>query len=140
MAFWLVNSGTTENPLSSAPGAVRAAFANWERRWGPVHGLDRAYGMTRGDILIYRSVGTPVSRLVAFGTVLAPPEEKPFLRWTFQVRREIAAVVPTLRDAAPFDVLETKPVRMTKRLDETQGAKAVELIRAAAQRPRSGHM
>jgi hypothetical protein len=101
---------------------------------GPTHGVDRAYHMRPGDVLVYRSVGTPVSRLVAVGTVLASPEEKPFRQWRFQVPREITALVPTLRDAPPFDRLDTAPVRMTKRLDPSVGAKAVGLVRSAAQR------
>lgn len=139
LTYWLVNSGTTANPLKPHPGAVRAAFMNWDSRWGPVHGLDRAYGMQPGDVLIYRSVGTAVSRLVAAGTVLSSPEEKPVSQWPCRVRRKITALVPTLRDAPPFDVLETAPVRMTKRLDGILAATAVELIAAAAQNPRSGH-
>ena len=73
--------------------------------------------MRPGDALVYRFVGTPVSRLVAVGTVLPPPVEKPFGQWRFQVRREITALVPTLREGPPFGLLETAPVRMTKRLE-----------------------
>lgn len=97
-----------------------------------MHGLDRAYGMVPGDVLIYRSVGTPVSRLVAVATVLSPPIEEPVGQWSFQVRCEITELVPTLRYGPPFDLLQTAPVRMTKRLDDSTGRTAVELIRSAA--------
>jgi hypothetical protein len=76
---------------------VRAAFEDWETRRGPVHGVDRAYGMRPSDVLIYRSVGTPVSRLVAVAKVQAAPLERPFLQWRFQVQREVIALVDTLR-------------------------------------------
>ena len=93
--------------------------------------MDRAYGMSRGDCLVYRSVGTNVSRLVAYAEVLGPPREMPFLQWRFQVPRRVIAVVPSLRDAPAFELLETAPVRMTKRLDRRTGALAVDLIRRA---------
>lgn len=131
MTYWLVNSGTTEDPLSSEPGAVHSAFVNWDREHGPVHGLDRAYKMRPGDILVYRTVGMPVSRLVAAAEVEEAPVEKPFLRWGYQVRREVFALVDTLRNAPAFDLLEVPPVRVTKRLDADTGEQAVGLIRRA---------
>jgi hypothetical protein len=134
MTFWLVNAGTMTDPLRPGRGAVEAEFMKWERMRGPTHGLDRSYRMRPGEVLVYRSVGTLVSRLVAVATVLAPPEEKPFRQWRFQVPRRIESLVATLRDAPPFDLLETAAVRMTKRLDPSVGAKAVELVRSAAQR------
>src|SRR4051794_19843780 len=133
MTYWLVNSGQTGAPLPDAPGGVRSAFMEWESAHGAVHGLDRAYGMRPGDVLVHRSVGTPDSRLVAVGTVISPPEESPVMQWRFQVRRDITLLVPTLRNAPRFDVLEKPRVRMTMRLDAAVGQKAVELIRAAAQ-------
>lgn len=128
MTYWLVNSGTTVRPLSSLPGAVSAAFANWDEQRGAVHGLDRAYAMRRGDLLIYRSVGTPISRLVAYAEVLGSPADRPVLQWRFQVPRRVIAVVRSLRDGPAFALLDTAPVRMTKRLDDGTGALAVELI------------
>jgi hypothetical protein len=132
MTFWLVNSGQVGAPLSAAPGGIRAGFEEWESTHGPVHGLDRAYRMAPGDVLVHRSVGTAPSRLVAVGTVVARPENTTVGQWPFQVRREITLLVATLRDAPRFELLETAPIRMTKRLDEATGQKAVELIEAAA--------
>lgn len=87
--------------------------------------------MRPGDVLIYRLVGTPVSRLVAYADVTAPPEHNPFLQWDYRVRRRVVAVVETLRDGPAFDLLEVPPVRMTKRLGNDVGDRAVELIARA---------
>lgn len=132
MTYWLVNAGTTADPLGPKPGAVLAAFANWDRDHGPVHGLDRSYTMRPGDVLVYRTVGMPVSRLVAAAEVAQAPFEKPFMRWRYQVRRDVFALVETLREAPAFDLLNEPPVRVTKRLDAVTGEQAVALIRSAA--------
>src|SRR4051812_37095857 len=74
VTYWLVNSGQVGAPLSHAPGGVQASFREWESAQGAVHGLDRAYHIAPGDVLVHRSVGTTPSRLVAVGTVVAAPE------------------------------------------------------------------
>ncbi len=140
MTYWLVNAGTTPDPLKRDPGAVRRAFKRWDDAQSPVHGLDRAYRMKAGDILVYRSVGTGVSRLVAFATVRSAPVQRTVEQWAYRVPRDITAVVPTLGDAAPFDVLGAPPIRVTMRLDDATGARAVEndhgLRERSARRPR----
>lgn len=131
MTYWLVNAGTSSRPLRSGAGGVRIAFATWRSANGSVIGVDRRYGMRRGDLLIYRSVGTPVSRLVAVGRVLGPPQPLAVLQWPFRVPVEHLAVVDTLRDGPAFGLLETAPVRVTKRLDDGTGARAVDLLERA---------
>lgn len=88
--------------------------------------------MRPGDILVYRTVGMPVSRLVAAAEVKQAPVERPFLRWRYQVRREVFALVDTLGLAPAFDLLNEPPVRVTKRLDAATGEQAVAMIRRAA--------
>jgi hypothetical protein len=41
------------------------------------------------------------------------------LTWAFEVRRQVVAVVDTLREGPAFDLFEVSPVRMTKRLDDS---------------------
>jgi hypothetical protein len=136
MTYWLVNAGTTQDPLSTRHGGVRAAFANWDREH-EVHGVDRNYGMQAGDVLVYRTVGHPVSRLVAHAEVLGPPRDQPVAQWAKSVPRRTTAVVDTYRNGPLFEELGLKPVRMTRRLDDETGARAVALIDAAVASPRT---
>lgn len=49
-------------------------------------------------------------------------------------RRQITDLVNTLPDPPLLELLDEPPVRVTKRLDDSVGRRALELIRSAARR------
>jgi hypothetical protein len=74
---------------------------------------------------------------VAYAEVLGGPEEQPIGQWRYRVPRRPLAIVDTLRNGPLFEELGETRVRMTKRLDEETGARAVALIDAAVANPRT---
>ena len=140
MGYWLVNAGTVADPLPATRNGVAASFKDWDERHGSVHGVDKAYAMQPGDRLIYRTVGMPVSRLVAVARVVEPPRAEKLLRWDYRVPREVEILIPTLRYGPAFELLQTPPTRMTKKLSDAQDDQAVELLAAAAAKAATGHV
>ena len=140
MTYWLVNAGTVADPLPATRNGVAASFQDWDERHGAVHGVDKAYAMEPGDRLIYRTVGMPVSRLIAVARVLEEPLEEKLLQWDYRVPREVEVLIPSLRYGPAFKLLETPGTRMTKKLTDEQGEQAVELITAGAAKAATGHV
>jgi hypothetical protein len=58
VTYWLVNSGTVEDPYRAPRDNIAYRFRVWEVQWGNVQFFDRAYKMRPGDALIHRAVGS----------------------------------------------------------------------------------
>ena len=132
MTYWLVNSGTTEDPYHPPRDKIAARFEEWEAEWGPVHFFDRAYGMQRGDVLIHRAIGSDRARLIAVGEVLSRPRSSGHERWPFMVERRMIHIAANLLDAPTLADIGELPVRVTKRLAHSVGQQAQRLIADAA--------
>lgn len=124
MAFWLVNSDTSADPLVSRPVA---RFRAWEASNGPVQGFSsRPASMKIGDVLIHRAVGTSGDRLVAVGIVSGPPEDTAVEQWRWRLPRRITYLCEAV-DVAPraADVgISAHGMRTYKRLDDAAGERA----------------
>ena len=137
MAFWLVNSGTSADPLISRPVA---RFRDWEASNGPVQGFSsRPASMEIGDVLIHRAVGTNGDRLIAVGIVTGSPEDTAVEQWRWRLPRRITHLCEAV-DVAPraADVgISAHAMRTYKRLDDAAGERARAAIEAVG-RPWDG--
>jgi hypothetical protein len=132
VAYWLVNSGTVQDPYRPPRDHIAQRFLEWEAEWGDVQFFDRAYKMRHGDVLIHRAVGSDAGRLSAVGVVLASPKPSRHSRWPFAVRRRLAHRAASLQHAPRLEDIDERPVRVTKRLSESAGRLAERLIAQAA--------
>jgi hypothetical protein len=132
MAYWLVNSGTSADPLVSRPVA---RFRAWEASNGPVQGFsNRPVSIEVDDVLIHRAVGTKGDRLIAVGVVTGPPEDTEVEQWRWRLPRRITHLCEAV-DVAPqaSDVgISANAMRTYKRLDDAVGERARAAIEAVA--------
>ena len=133
MTYWLVNSGTTEDPYQPPRDDIGRRFREWDEEWGDVQMFDRAYAMRRGDVLIHRAIGSDGNRLIAVARVLGGPVPSGHTRWKYKVRRELTSIASSLLAAPTLDDIGEHPVRVVKRLDPATGRLAERLIRTAAE-------
>jgi hypothetical protein len=133
MRFWLVNSGTSADPMVSRPVA---RFRAWEAANGPVQGFSRRPAkIAVNDILIHRAVGTNGDRLIAVGIVTGPPVEEAVELWPWRLPRRITHLC-TAVDIAPraHEVgISAHAMRTFKELDPQTGQRARDAIEAVAQ-------
>lgn len=132
--YWLVNSGTTQDPFQ---GDLRRRYAEWEERHGDVQMFPwRPARLAPGDVLIHRAVGSDGNRLVAVGEVLSSPTPSRHERWPWQVRRRLVDICRDLYEAPGIaQIGETsRGLRVMKAISAEAGEEAVRLIAAAARR------
>ncbi len=137
VAYWLVNSGTREEPWS---GDLRHRYRQWNDENGDVQMFPwRPARLRRGDMLVHRAVGSSGNRLVAVGEVLSAPSPSGHERWPWQVQRRLLEVCATLDEAPSLQDIGVSPagLRVMKAIDAQRGALAVSLIRTAADRQRA---
>lgn len=134
MAYWLVNSGTREEPWT---GDLPRLYRRWEELHGPVQkfpATHRPLEMRAGDILIHRAVKSP-DRIVAVAEVRSGAHPAPNdLRWPWQVERRLLHVCPDLASApalADIDEERARRLRVFKSLPPAHGERAYALIAAA---------
>ena len=134
MAYWLVNSGTREEPWS---GDLPRLYREWNQSEGPFQKFPepiRPSKMLPGDILIHRAVGSP-DRMVAVAEVCsdvhAASEDS---RWKWQVERRLLHVCVDLSSApvlAQIDEDSARGLRVFKGLPSPRGELAQRLIAAS---------
>ncbi len=133
--YYLVNSGTRDEPWG---GDLHRRYAAWNAEHGDVQMFPwRPREMGPGDVLVHRAVGSPHDELIAIGEVLSRPEPSGHNRWPWQVRRRLVHVCRELESAPSCNRIgvNARGLRVMKRLDVAAGARAVELIAAAATPP-----
>jgi len=126
--YWLVNTGTTEQPWD---GDLLGRYRAWNEREGDVQGFSRRpSGISVGDVLIHRAVGSPGNRLVAVGEVVGEPTDRPELRWRYRLPRRLTYVCPVLSEAprAGEVGVDAHGVRTYKRLLPEAGRLAERAI------------
>lgn len=132
MRYWLVNSGTSADPMVSRPVA---RFRAWEAANGPVQGFSkRPVNMSVGDVLIHRAVGTRGDRLIAVGLVTGPPVDVTVQEWRWRLPRRITHLCTTV-DVAPQAIelgISAHAMRTYKELDSDTGRAARQAIEAVA--------
>lgn len=130
---WLVNSGTSQDPFISQP-VLR--FRRWNEANGDVQGFSRnPTGISVGDLLVHRAVGSAGDKLVAIGEVIGAAAHHPELQWPWRLPRRLTHVCTTL-DVAPRAAevgVEATAVRTYKRLDPAVGERALAAVRAVAE-------
>lgn len=141
-AYWLVNSGTSENPYGPGRDDWRARFAAWEVEQGPVHMFSRRPTIVAGDRLVHHAVGSwrayGAGRIFAVAQVVDDPEPSGHRRWPWQVRREIVTGAADLRTAPTLTDIDVQPASVRQqshiRLTPEQGRRAEWLLGWAAER------
>jgi hypothetical protein len=131
--YWLVNSGTTEDPWVSRP---LGRYREWHASEGEVHGFSRRpSSIAVGDVLVHRAVGSPGDRIVAAAEVVGPPVERDG-RWPWRLPRRLTYVCSSIESAPPAAELgiAARGVRTYKELDAVVGKGAVERLRETGQR------
>ena len=132
--YWLVNSGTSEEPWG---GDLHARYRAWNDEHGDVQMFPRRpRTMGPGDVLIHRAVGSDGNRLIAVGEVRSMPEPSGHDRWPWQVRRRLVHVCRHVTDAPGIADIGQSPagLRVFKEIDERSGSEAVRLVAERAQR------
>ena len=129
--YWLVNSGTTDDPFTSR---LLSRYREWNTTEGEVHGFSqRPASIAVGDILIHRAVGSRGNRIVAVATVTGAPVDRGHGRWPWRLPRRLTFVCSTL-DVAPTAAelgIEAHGMRTYKEIDKTVGQRAEERLQAA---------
>jgi hypothetical protein len=131
--YWLVNSGTTEDPWISRP---LSRYREWHATEGEVHGFSRRpASISTGDVLIHRAVGSPGDRIVAVAEVTGPPVDRGG-RWPWRLPRRLTSVCSTIEIAPTADELgiAARGMRTYKELDAAIGSSAVERIQQVGER------
>ena len=126
--YWLVNSGTTEDPFTSR---LLDRYREWNATEGDVQGFSRKPARIGvGDVLIHRAVGSRGDRIVALATVTGPPVHRDRGRWPWRLPRRLTFVCSTL-DVAPLANelgIDAYRVRTYKELDPVAGRSAVKRL------------
>lgn len=128
MTYWLVNSGTVDDPWLDD---VEQRYRDWNATNGDVQMFPfRPARMDVGDILIHRVVGSPGCELVAVGDVTSGAEPSGNDRWPWQVRRRLLHVCDALPSAPTAERagIGAKGLRVMKELRAEQGRLAESLI------------
>ena len=128
--YWLVNSGTTEDPFTSR---LLSRYREWNTTEGEVHGFSqRPASIAVGDILIHRAVGSRGNRIVAVATVTGPPVDRGRGHWPWRLPRRLTFVCSTLDVAPPAAEIgiEAYGVRTYKEIDPKAGQRAEERLEA----------
>ena len=128
--YWLVNSGTVEDPWTED---IIERYRAWNATYGDVQMFPFRPRMTVGDRLIHRVVGSPECELVALGEVAAEAKLSGNERWRWAVGRRLLYVCDSLPHAPTADRagIAAKGMRVAKRLSHDQGRLAESLIVAA---------
>jgi hypothetical protein len=134
MAYWLVNSGTVEEPWR---GDLPHLYREWNAIQGPVQKFPETHRpskMRLGDFLIHRAVGSP-DRMVAVAEVCSDVQPTcDDSRWKWQVERRLLHVCVDLSSApvlAEIDEDTARRLRVFKALPTPHGELAHRLIAAA---------
>jgi hypothetical protein len=125
---WLVNSGTTEDPWTS-----QSRYHEWQITEGEVHGFAwEPTGITVGDFLMHRAVGSDGDRIVAIGEVTGRATNRGHGRWPWRLPRRLLHVCPSVMDAPTAAELgiEARGVRTYKELPSSAARRAIERLRA----------
>jgi hypothetical protein len=132
--YWLVNSGTAQDPWTSRP---LSRYREWHRAEGEVHGFSRRPSSIRvGDVLVHRAVGSPKDRIVAVAEVIGLPVDRGDGRWPWRLPRRLTFVCSTL-DIAPTAAelgIDAFQMRTYKELDPSVGRRAVERLTELGER------
>jgi hypothetical protein len=132
--YWLVNSGTTQDPWISRP---LSRYLDWHRTEGEVQGFSRRpTSISVGDLLVHRAVGSPKNRIVAVAEVIAPPVDRGRGPWQWRLPRRFTFVCSTL-DIAPTAAelgIDAFQMRTYKELDPSVGRRAVERLAEVGER------
>jgi hypothetical protein len=131
--YWLVNSGTTEDPWISRP---IGRYRKWHATEGEVHGFSRRpASISVGDLLIHRAVGSPGNRLVAVAEVVGPPVDRGRGRWPWRLPRRLTVVCSTIEIAPSAAQLgiHVHGVRTYKEFDAAAGERAVARLAEVGQ-------
>jgi hypothetical protein len=126
--YWLVNSGTTQEPWLDR---LEARYRGWNATVGEVQAFSRRpTSIAVGDVLVHRAVGSDGNRLVAVADVMGAPIHTGRERWPWDLPRRLTAVARTLRDAPrAADVgIEAHGVRTYKELAEEAAVAAITRI------------
>lgn len=125
--YWLVNSGTTEEPWTT-----RTRYQEWRETEGDVHGFAREpTGIHVGDVLVHRAVGSTGDRIVAIAEVTGRATDGGHGRWPWRLPRRLLFVCPTIIEAPTAAQLgiEARGTRTYKELTVTAGLRALEHLR-----------
>lgn len=132
--YWLVNSGTTQNPWISSP---LRRYREWNVTEGQVQGFARRpSSIDVGDFLIHRAVGSPNDRIVAVAEVAGAPVDRGEGRWPWRLPRRLTYVCSTL-DVAPTASqlgIDAFQMRTYKELDPVVGRRAIERLAEVGER------
>ena len=128
--YWLVNSGTAEDPWFED---LVARYRAWNAANGDVQMFPFRPQMAVGDMLIHRAVSSPGCELVAVGEVLSEATASGNERWPWQVGRRLLYTCDSVAQAPSAESagIAAKGMRVTKRLSDAQGRRAQSLIVAA---------
>jgi hypothetical protein len=132
--YWLVNSGTTEDPWTSRP---HDRYREWHVTEGEVHGFSRKpSSISVGDILVHRAVGSTKDRIVAIGEVVGPPVDRGYGRWPWRLPRRLRFVCRTLEAAPAASELgiDAFQMRTYKELEAAVGKRAVDTLASVCER------
>lgn len=129
--YWLVNSGTTEDPWREE---ILLRYRAWNTENGDVQMFPfRPARMAVDDILIHRAVGSPDCELIAVGQVTELAHPSSSERWPWQIGRRLLHVCDTLAGAPSAESagIAAKGLRVMKQLSVQEGRLAESLIVAA---------
>lgn len=132
--YWLVNSGTTEDPWVSRPAG---RYREWHQTEGEVHGFSRRpTSIGVGDVLVHRAVGSPRDRIVAVAEVTGPPVDRGHGRWPWRLPRRLTFVCSTIEIAPTAAELgiDAYQMRTYKELNAAVGRRVVETLSAVGDR------
>lgn len=128
--YWLVNSGTTDDPFTSR---LLIRYREWNATEGEVHGFSRRpTSIAVGDVLIHRAVGSRGDRIVAVAIVTGPPVHRSRVRWPWRLPRRLTFVCSTL-DVAPTAAelgIDAYRMRTYKEIDPAVGQRAAKRLEA----------
>ena len=136
MIYWLVSSGTTEEPHMENDWRPRRD--RWVQEYGGVWQFTRRPRIVSGDRLVTYAVGSARSfgkgRVFSLYEVTSDAELGDHPRWRWKVEVRYPAGVPLLSQSPTLDDIGVSPTSVRRqthiRLTPEQGRRAEELIRA----------
>jgi hypothetical protein len=134
--YWLVSSGTTEEPHIHDDWRPREK--RWVERYGDVWQFTRRPRIAPGDRLVTYAVGSGRSfgkgRVFSLREVTSEPEPGEHERWRWKIEVRYLAGVPLLSQSPTLDDIGVSPMSVRRqthiRLTPEQGRRAEELITA----------
>jgi hypothetical protein len=138
MSYWLVSSGTSEEPQIEDDWRPRRN--DWVERYGEVCVFGRRPRIVAGDRLVLYAVGSARAfgkgRIFALYEAISDPEPGEHERWGWKVEVRYVAGVPLLSQSPTLDDIGISPKSVRRHthisLKPDEGRRAEELIRARA--------